>query len=88
MENQIGIAMENEWKLWEIQGFKEFSLGYYIGESLLIIVYTHFGNFNLSLSSLPATQFGLLGYSRSGLMLGTAKLNMFEFDTVGRMWLS
>ena len=36
--------MENEMKTRGMQGFKELSSSYYIGETILITVYTHYGN--------------------------------------------
>ena len=36
--------MENEMETGEIQGYKELNLSYYIGETLLFTIYTHYGN--------------------------------------------
>ena len=36
--------MENEMETGEIEGLKELKLSYYIGETLLFTIYTHYGN--------------------------------------------
>ena len=36
--------MENEMETGGTQGFKELELIYYIGETLLFAIYTHYGN--------------------------------------------
>ena len=36
--------MENEMETGGIQGFKELKLSYYIGETRLFTMYTHYGN--------------------------------------------
>ena len=36
--------MENEMETGGIWGFKELKLSYYIGETLLCTIYTHYGN--------------------------------------------
>ena len=36
--------MENEMETRGIQGCKELKLSYYIGETLLFTIYTHYGN--------------------------------------------
>ena len=43
MEDQMEKNTENEMETGGILGFKGLSLGYYIGETILIIVYTHYG---------------------------------------------
>ena len=37
--------MVNELETGRISGFKELELSYYIGETLLFTIYTHFGHF-------------------------------------------
>ena len=44
MENQMEKKMENEMETGGIEGFKEPKLSYYIGETLLFTIYTHYGN--------------------------------------------
>ena len=44
MENQMDKKMENEMETGGIQGFQELKLSYYIGETLLFTIYTHYGN--------------------------------------------
>ena len=36
--------MENEMEAGGIEGFKERKLSFYIGETLLFTIYTHYGN--------------------------------------------
>ena len=36
--------MENEMETGGISGFKELELSYYIGGTILITIYTHYGN--------------------------------------------
>ena len=42
MEKKIENAMET----WGIKGSKEINLSYYIGETLVFTMYTHYGNLN------------------------------------------
>ena len=44
MENQMENKMKNEMETGGISGFKELELSYYIGETLLSTIYTHYGN--------------------------------------------
>ena len=44
MENQMEKKMENEMETGGIEGFRELKLSYYIGETLLFTIYTHYGN--------------------------------------------
>ena len=36
--------MENEMETGEMEGFKEFNSSCYIGETILVIIYTYYGN--------------------------------------------